>query len=42
MHARHIILLSFSASFRREYLDVYESDDDDEISMSENDEDAKS
>ena len=41
MHARHIIFLSLSASSRREYLDVYESDDDDEISMSEDDEDAK-
>ena len=41
MHVRHIIFLSFSTSFRREYLNVYEDVDDDEISLFENDEDAK-
>ena len=38
MHVRHIIFIFFSTSFRREYLNFYENDDDDEISLFENDE----
>ena len=41
MHVRHIIIFFFSTSFRREYLNLYENVDDDEISLFEKNENAK-
>ena len=35
MHVRYIIFLFFSTSFRREYLNAYENNDDDDVLLCE-------